>query len=898
MLLRLCQALVRTFPRDLRLGELRELPEVILRLVTESRADNGFGAAIRMAGREVAALAAGSVRVRAERGGHILRGLRTRLLSRVGADLRVLALLALRDRGGTIAFIAIVAIVSGATSTFVTLGNEIRSASTSVPTADRLGWIWADRTWEPEGTPLVSDAHLQHLREGSTLFDGLAALWMVSGRVTGNDGPVHADVARASANFFDLLTVRPYLGRLFEEGDDGPNAPWVAVLTYDFWAEHFDADPSVIGERIVVGVPEMEIVGVLPMGFDFPIPAALGPYGPPSVWLPTRHHFGGGSLPLDVQAVLSLRSRGVDAQELSAELARLGGEADAAVYGERGFAYIMQSLPSGRTPGLARALDVVAAALAAMLLVTLGNVFLLAKASQARKARTLWVLRLVGGTKGRLATILALEGMAKGLIGAVGGVSVAWVALRVIRGASALPDFVPRTSPELRVTVLVAASLAAVLSIAHGSATAWHALRAREALVVHRRSERTMIILQVALALVLVVGASVMDAALRGALTGRAGFQPDGLVTFTLYPMPDDYPDGRSRDLLLDEVERRLVAHPGIDAVNGASALPLSGGSTQLPASRRKPRLHIDPGAFSVAEWTGFDGALLEDSSDTSAVTHLIDLNVARPKLFASLGIPTVAGREFSEADSASTRPVTIIDQNLATVLWVDSDPLGDSLWVVGAWRDVVGVVPPTSLHGLQAGPRPQAWVPHGQVLAGRMAMVVETDSSPAIVEELAREVLAEIDREVPVGAAIQMSAWVRAETAEERFMSWIVLAFAAVSLALASFAIYGMLAGLVSARRKEIAVRLALGGTRRGLQLFVAGEGVAVVLAGSIVGGALYAAAHALLHPLAFVAAPAPPVGLYVGASALCLIVGAAAGLAPSLRVARTDPTKLLTGP
>ena len=502
--------------------------------MAEARINAGGRVATWTAAREVGGLASASLRAWARRLGEVGRGSSKPSASRVIPDLRLLLVLARRERGSTAALITIIVVVSSAMATFATLGQALRTGATSSANADRLAWIWADRSWEADGTPLVSDAHLGHLRDRSESFEGMAGIWMVSGRVRGGSRPVHADVARVSVNFFDLLDVKPHLGRLFVAGEDRPGAPWVAVLSHEMWKTNFGADPGVIGRRVVVGVPEMEVVGVLPEGFRFEQPDALGPYGEPAVWLPARHQFGGGYLPQDVQAILSLRRTDRDRQLAVGELDRLGREADAAIYANRGFAYRLQSLPAGRTPGLNRAVGLIGAALAGMLAVALTSVFLLALAREANRTVVLRALRLVGATKRRLAVVIGVEAVLYGVVGCVGGLAVTVAGLRAVGASQAFLEAFPIGSLWTWVTVGVVGASAALLALGHGGAGAFFAVRASARRAPLRvggqrlRVDRGVILLQMALALALLVGAVALHRSVDAALTGGAGFRSQG----------------------------------------------------------------------------------------------------------------------------------------------------------------------------------------------------------------------------------------------------------------------------------------------------------------------------------------------------------------------------------
>ena len=895
-----CRALVRALPRTVREGPLQELPELVDRLVAEARLEHGWTAATWTAVRELSAVAGICARERMTHATRHSRSLFRRLTRRLGPDSRLLILLALRDRASTVTTIVLIAVVSGVVGTAATLAYGIRTEAMGFASSDRLSWIWAEREWATQA-PLVSDVHLSHLREEADSFEGFAGLWLVSGRVSGTGRPVHADVARASANFFDLLGVEPALGRLFREGDDRPGAPWVAVLTHEFWQRELGGDPDVVGRRLVVGVPEMEVVGVLPEGFDFPLPEALGPYGVPQIWLPTRFRPEVGALAHDVQAILSLRMDGVSAAEARIELETLGTDLDQNTYAGRGFSYAVEGLPSGRVPALARAVGIVAFALLGLLSIAAVNIASLSRISGSRRSAAFEVLQLVGGSRSRMMSLVWLEALVRGVVGAVLGLVVSALSVWWIARAPGLPGFLPDVMPNPWMFGVLVGAPAALLALAAGASAAVRLSigrprdtgRLRPA---RRTADRTAIVFQVALASALMVGAFTLQRAVDQALWGAAGFQPQGLVTLQVYPMPDDYPDGPSRDRLLIGLIEGLEHHEDIRRVSAGSALPLTGGSTQVPAGRAVPGRRVNPAAFSVAEWTGFDAARWE--GDLPERSRLVDLNVAAPGFFSVLGAELSIGRGFTSADTVGSPLVAVIGQGLAASLWPTGSPVGDSLWVVGAWRRVVGVMPETALHDLRRRESPQAWVPHAQVLAGRMSIVLETDLSPEEVQERAIGVMAEIDDRVPLAGATTVPTLVRAQTSEERLLALIVTVFSIVSLLLATCATYAALAIWVRSRQKEIAVRLALGGDSRGIGLLVARETILPSLQGAVLGALAFLVVERLADPLSVVGGSVRGPGLYLAAVGICVIAGCASGVLPGINAARTDPVTLLDGP
>lgn len=898
-----CRLLVRALPRTHQTPALDGLPEVIASLVAERRLERGWTSSAVLAASEVASLVVLIVRLQFDRLGREVTRLLTAVRRGTVPDLRVLLLVSLRDGGSSLAFVSIVSLAAGAGAAVASLNVSIRAEATSVETADRLSWVWAQRAWETGAPALVSDAHLRHLRQDANGFDGFAAVWMVSGRVTGGTSPVHVDVVRASANAFDLMDVRPAMGRLFQDGDDLPGAPWVAVLTHDFWQSHFGAAPDVIGRRIVVGVPEMEIVGVLPEGFRLPIPSVLGPYGEPSVWLPTRHAEEGQAFPHDVQAILALRRAEVMPRESRAELERLGAAADSLAYEGRGFRYVAKSIPTGSTPGLTRARGLSASALVFMLLVAFGTVGLVAGSGTARLMRTVETLRLLGGQSGRVGLLLVLDALLKGLVGAAIGVSAAAIGLRILSSAPALPAFMPVDSVRPGMLVFAASSIALGLALTYGAvrvtAFAGSGGRGVTAGRASRWMGRLLIGTQVGLTLVLLLGATAMHRALDRALAGAGGFEPDGLVAFSVYPMPNEYPDAPSRERFLSEVERRLGNHRGISSVASVSALPFSGGSTQLPAGRDRPASPLDPATFAVTEWVGFDGTLVHGSEGSPGASRVVDLNLARPGFFKAIGASVTRGREFDVADSRNSTPVVVIDQRLARALWQPGESaVGDSMWIVGAWRRVVGVVGHFPLHGPSRDVGLQAWVPQSQVLGGRISIVARTDLDLTDFGVVARAAAEAVDPGLPISDIVSVPATLLEHTEEERFVSAVISVLSALAFALAVLALAAVLGGSVARRRGEIAVRMALGGTPRQIGRLVVGDVGAAVFGGAAAGGMMLWAASLLFDPLASVGGFVPEVLPYATVMMLCAPLACLSIVYPLRRAVRTNPRETLVAP
>ncbi|MEM7416118.1 MAG: ABC transporter permease [Gemmatimonadota bacterium] len=884
----LCRTVLRFLPGRLRDPGLEELPDVIAMLVRDARDEDGLSGAVVVGAREVGTLVLLVATAWGERCVAGVRGFTERQRRRLAPDMRIAVLLARRDAVRSCAAVLLVGVVGATVAVVVPEVEALRAPSNAdVPEADRLAWIWGDRPWEPAASPLVSDVHLAHVRNRAESFEESAAIWMVSGRVTGARGPVHADVARVSANFFDVIGARAGHGRLFEPGEDRRGAAWVAVLTHDFWMQHFNGDPGVIGRTIVVGVPEMMVVGVLDEHFEFSIPEALGPYGTPGVWLPARHNFEGGTLPNDVQAILGLRREDTSEADAIQELAGLSSEIDAAVYNDRGFRYRIDGLAHGGSPELALAGRAIHGVVGLLIAVSTGLLMLIGVTASRVRRQTFHLVGVIGGGGGRPALLHALQGL---LLGAAGLATSLVVALPAMGWLGVGWG----TRPPLYLALGMGAI--ALLSVSYASAATLSDVAARRRAgspLGTQRGARFLVAVQVSGALVVLAGAALLDTRVREVTEFGGGLAPSERVSFALYPMPDDYPDGPSRELFFERVSEALMADEAIHAVTAVSALPLSGGSTQVPASRSRPAAAVDPESFSVAEWTGFDGALM---AGDSARTRWIDLNVARPGFFGDDVVALSRGRGFESGDSLGGRRTVVISGDLEDALWEASSAIGDSVWLVGGWREVVGVVEPIALHGMVRRGE-QAWVPHAQVLAGRMSVVVTTSLSPGEVDDRAAEVVGAIDPEVPIGATDRWASVLTAEAAEARRVSNLAVILSIVAVLLAVAAVQALVAGIVTARRDEVVLRMLLGGGRRAVLWLVLREGLVPIMMGLAVGGLAYGMGEGVADPLALVGGGAPPTLVWVWVVGAAFTVSVLAALVPVMTLYRAHPRELLNG-
>lgn len=901
-----CRAVLLAYPRSFREGAGADIEDDVVDRTADRHRAAGRPAAVAFAGRELAILVAGAWRARASRAYRVTgrgreRGAVTEsALTDVGHAWRGIR----RSPGAALVVVVTLGLGIGGNTAIFSVVDGVLLQPLPYPEPHELAYVTGERPWLGETGALLADVQFARLREETTSFEEVAALRLVSGRILGGERPVHTDVGRVSASFFDMLGVRPQLGRTFVAGEDVPGTPWVAVLSHGFWMRAFGGDPDVVGRGAVVGWPEMEIVGVLPPDFHFRIPDALGPYGQPDLWIPTRHEFaadgrGRGGL----ETVLVRLAEGVSMEEARAELTALGGVEDAEHYGGRGFTFGLQPLHDEVTEEVRPALLVLLAAVGLVLLIATANIATLVLARTHARLGELAVRRSLGASGMRLARQLLTENLA---LAAAGGLLALAVAGAGTRGLLALaPVELPRIDEiglDGRVLLFTAAATVAVGLLAGlGPALRARAVPPLEGLPgggpggPEGRTARSLpgllVVGQVALSLVLLTGAGLLARTFVEITKDDPGFQPEGALTFSVYLM-EEYEEFDAQLAFYDRLRARLAALPGVTSVSGTSALPLSGGAPQVPASLFEREGDVAPGAFFLVDGVtlGADALEGEGGKDWS----IVDLNTGHAGWFETAGTPLLAGRDFREEDHYRNPLVVVVDEQLAARFWGTGDPIGERLWIVGAWREVVGVARHTRLWSHRGQGRPQVYVPYGQVRSGRVSMVVRPAGEPLDLLPAVRAAIAEEDPLVPIGDIRTLEDIVRDAGAPARFAMTIMGAFAASAVLLAALGLYGVLSFSVGRRRREIALRLAIGSTARAVEAMVVREGLRLAATGIALGlGGALLFGHAAGRLLPDVD-PADS-ATYVAASGAAALVALLASWVPARHAVRVGPATAL---
>ena len=723
----------------------------------------------------------------------------------------------------------------------------------------------------------IANAELLHLREHARSLQDVAAMspgWGMA--LTGVGEATQLTTGRVSTNLFDLLGVRPVLGRAFQNEESTPGRETVAILGHALWAERFGRDASVIGRRITLDGTPYTVVGVLPPEFEL-LGRSADLWTPlvidPAAWF----HRGAVSW-----MVARLRT-GVAIDQARAELRALFPQMRAAFEFAPDYYRNVTLVPlHERTVGSVRTvLIVLLAAVGFIVMIAGANVGNLLLMRAASRRREIAVRTALGATRGRVIKQLLVESVVLALAGAALGAALGAVGVRVLRAT--LPSDIPRVSAiALDAPVLaVCAALAITIGIVFGLAPAFLAsggdtqdsLRGARGVagrVGGERARGTLVVAEVALTLVLVIGAGLMMRTLWSLTHVAPGFRTEGVLTLRLQPTGERYNQNARLLNYVSTVLARVAALPGVQATGSIHHLPLAGyawyANVDIEGQVRAPGE-----APLRSGWRVISGDYLQ-----------------------AMGIPLLRGRGFTPADTREAPAVAIVSEAFAREAWPNEDPIGKRFRAGNATRrgpvTVVGVVGGVRHVTLDAAPAPEMYRPLTQEPMSMVTIVLRTAGDPLGVASLTRQTIRDIDADVPISDVRSVNEVVSASVARPRLVMALLLVFAGVGVILGAVGVYGVIAYAVGERRREIGVRIALGADPRTVASSVVLHGVRYAAIGVAIGlGGAFAATRVMRTLLFGVSATDP--ATFVGLSAFLIGVAAMASYLPARSAARTDP-------
>ena len=746
-------------------------------------------------------------------------------------------------------------------------------------------WVSFDKTW-------VSSQEVFDYRELARTMTDVAFWANTSQNLTDAGEPVRLTVGLVSANTFDVLGTRPLLGRTFTADDDRPNGPPVAVLGYGLWEAQFGGDRALIGRRIMLNDVPVEVIGVMPEGFRLPTDFTQDAAEPTQLWRPLR--LG----PVNRVARHTFYAAAVLAPGQTPETATAELRAITQRLTEQG-AYPPQMQFTAFAVGLDQeirgelrpAMWLLMGAVGFLLLIACVNVANLLLVRGDARVREMAVRTAIGASPTRLVRQLFTESVVLAIAGAVLGLGLASVALRVLTSVD--PTSLPPLAPvRLDMTVIAFTLLLAVVTtLLFGLAPALRTLHVdlveslreggQNATVGNRRQRLrgALVAVEVALAVVLVIGAGLMIRTLAALGDIDLGFNPDRVLTMRVTIPGSKYRTHENVVNFFDELQQRVNALPGVEAAGIVRALPL---------------------ATTVGDYfIDVDG--FEESPGREAKG---DLQVVSHGAFEAMGTRLVRGRWFTEADTMASVPVAVVNETMARTYWTDPAAVVGGRIRLGSaaarpWATVVGIVADERHNGVTGIIKEKFFIPHIQWPVATnggdpirsVFVVARTTGDPMSVAGAVRNEIRQMDASLPVANVRSMNDVVAAALATPRLTGFLLGAFAAIALALAAVGIYGVLAYLVSQRTQEIGIRLAIGADRSQVLGMVLRHGLSLAAVGIVVGLIGAFALTRLMQSLLYEVRPNDPI-TFVAVAAALLLIALMASFLPAWRATKVSPT------
>ena len=783
--------------------------------------------------------------------------------------------------GFTATAILTLALGIGACTAMFSVVNAVFLRALPFRNAGELTMLWETSVQQGVKREGPSGPNFYDWREQSRLFQDMAAVELGSGTVTGLGEPRQIPAMRVTTNLFSVLDVRPALGRLFvpEDGRGGRQAR--VILSHDFWQYALGSDPAIVGKTVMVDLIPYEVVGVLDRGFWLPFQSDL--FVP---WPDDELRFQRGRLAHDL-GVFGRLKPGVAATEAEAELNTLCARLRTAHPELEGWNATVVPLESVMVEYIRPALIALGCAGGLVLLIGCTNVANLLLARAVGRRREMAVRTALGASRGRLLRLLLTESLVLSLAaGALGTLLALW-------GVSLLPAIVPATIPipdagadvtlhQLGIDGRVLAfslGVSLLTGVLFGLAPAVHALKSDliESLKQGspgsvgggRRLRETLLVAEVALALVLLAGAGVMLKSFLRLQRADLGFRADHLLTMEIeLPTDTHYKEGAQQSAFFAEVLERVRSLPGVRSATLTSVLPLH------PQDQRA-RFLIEHGP-----------ALPPEERLQS------DLRRISPEYFQTMDIALKAGRRLNRHDRAEANAprVGLVDEAFARRFFGDQSPVGRHLLVGGANLEIVGVVGNVKHAGPDHDVRPTLYVSFLQSPAARMNLVLRTGAEPSTLVPDVKRAIWSIDRDQPIYRIETMENVVAGATSAPRLTLSLFGLFALAALGLAAVGIYGVMAYTVSQRTSELGIRLALGASPADVLGQVLRQGMTLVGLGLAIGLAATFTLGRLVQSMLYQTSAHDPVTL-VAIAALLTLVAAAACLIPARRATKVDP-------
>lgn len=787
----------------------------------------------------------------------------------------------IRNAAFSVVAVIVLALGIGATSAIFSVINSVLLKDLPFKNPAQLVSIYGNLTQLTKAPVSAADYYDWKMRSQS--FNGMS--FFAAYGAHNLSGADHAEQLRSvyvSADLFSTLGIQPIIGRNFLPDEDKPDHFHVVLLSHGLWHRRFGGDRNLVGKTINLDGLDYTVVGIMAPGFQFPLVGSDYPF-PADLWVPlpmTPKRIADRNT--NYLGVIGRLKQGISIEKAQIEMDVIAKSMEqqypATNTGDRILLvpYREDVIGKSRTT-----LFILFGTVVLVLLIACANIANLLLARAATRKKEMAIRTALGVSRGQLIRQLLTESMILSFMGGAVGLLIGTLGTRFLVLLS--PENIPRLKETtLDFSVLFFTFAVSVLTgIIFGLAPALEIVKSdlNESLsegdrggssgMTHAKARSSLIVIEVAMALVLLISSGLMIRSFVELLLVKPGMNPTNLLTLELSLPSKKYPDTKTQDAFFKTVVERTQNLPGVESVGGTSILPLTGSTTTIFSIEGKP---APP--ENLLPWAG--------------------LCFVTPNYFRTMSIPLIKGRDFTDRDDENTPDVVVINEKMAKQNWPNSDPIGQRIKIrygTGTLtREIVGIAGNIRHLGLDQDSQPEMYMPIYQYPENFMFLVVRTKSNPMFLSKAIQDEVAVIDKDQPVANIKTMQNIFSSSVAPRRFSMLLITIFASLALALSAAGIYSVISYSVAQRNHELGIRMALGATSKDVLKLILGQGFKLVVIGTIIGLVGAFALTRLLQSMLFNVSTTDPL-IFVVISFVLICFALLASYIPARRATKVDP-------
>jgi putative ABC transport system permease protein len=800
-------------------------------------------------------------------------------MTKLWQDIRFGLRLMAKKPGFTFIGVLALALGIGANTAIFSVVKAVLLSPLPYSHSERLVWIWETNPGSDIKEEAASMPNFNDWRTQSQSFEAMAGFANTAITMTGETEPERIAGSVITASFFSVLGVEPLMGRSFTDEENGPKGARVVIISHGLWQRRFGANPKIVGQVVTLNGNPYQIVGVMPKGFKNPLPAQRNPA---ELWIPLAMSFEPNLRRSDFLSVVGRLRPNVTIEQARAEMKTIASRLEQQYPDTNtGWGTILIPLQERIIGDVRPALWVIVGVVGFLLLIACTNVANLLLARSAARQQEIAVRRALGAGRMRLVRQFLTESIMLALCGGFLGTLLAmWGVEFLVRLG---PGNIPRLD-EVRLNwqvLLFTLGISILTGMLFGLLPALHATNPNltESLKEGGRSSTegrrgarlrsALVVAEIAIALVMLIGAGLMVKSFIRLQGVDPGFKPERILAVDLSLPAAKYKEAPQQLAFWEQLLGRVSQLPGVERVAAVTALPFTGGAVL---------------AFSV------EGRSAPPPGNTPDAEY----RVITPGYFETMGISLIKGSAFTEQHTSNTPAVAVINETMARKHFPGEDPIGKRINLgdpeKSPWRTVIGIVRDVRQKALDEEPYPQMYAAYAQFPSRAMTLVARTSSAPSALVPAIRSELAVMDKDQPLYNVRTVEQVMSESISRQRFSMLLIAIFAGVGLVLASVGIYGVMSYTVAQRTHEIGVRMALGASARDVLKMVVGQGMLLAVIGTGLGLSAAFLLTRLISSLLFSVSAADPL-TYILIALLLISVALVACLIPALRATRVDP-------